>query len=117
MVDMENTDMDTKQMEVAETIMQQLGGRKFAAMTGAKKFIAGENSLSFKLPGGGGFCKNGVNYVIIVLDPSDTYTLTFARVSIRQGTPHTTFHSIRHDVYADSLRKVFTSETGLEVSL
>jgi hypothetical protein len=105
--------MDTNKLQVAKTILEQLGGNKFIAMTGAKNFIGSEDGLSFKLPGGGGFCKNGINYVKIVLDPSDTYTMTFLRI---RGTK---VHDVaqHHGVYADMLQSMFTSETGLEVSL
>lgn len=34
--------------EIAETILRQLGGRRFAMMTGAKDFIITKNELSFK---------------------------------------------------------------------
>ena len=36
--------------EVAKTIYQQLGGNKFIAMTGAKKFVAEEYALMFQIP-------------------------------------------------------------------
>jgi|ERR1035437_2320425 hypothetical protein len=123
MVDMENKQMTltNSQLEVAETILEQLGGRKFIAMTGARDIsglssvgIAGEcDGLSFKLPGGGGFTKNGINYVKITLTPDDTYTMTFLRI---RGTK---IHDVEqhHGVYCDQLQTMFTSVTGLAVSL
>ena len=36
--------------QVAETILAQLGGRKFQVMTGAKYFLGGADYLQFKLP-------------------------------------------------------------------
>ena len=36
-------------MQVAQTILQQLGGNKFVVMTGSKNFIAGENFLRMNL--------------------------------------------------------------------
>lgn len=108
--------MDT--MGVANTIVEQLGGRKFIAMTGARNFVGSEPGVSFRLPGGGGFCKNGINHINIELDPSDTYTVTFSRKRFhRDGNTTTTFHSICHDIYFDSLQELFTRETGLAVSL
>lgn len=109
--------MDTHQMEVAETILQQLGGRKFEVMTGARNFVGSATGLSFRLPGSGGFCKNGINVVRIELEPSDTYTVTFLRMRKSQGIPCATFTSIHHDIYFDALRSLFTRETGLAVSL
>ncbi len=107
--------MLTKQerMDIANTILQQLGGRKFQAMTGARQFVALESGLRFKLPGGGGFCRNGINCVSITLDPSDTYTVAFYR---NRGMTVTTV-SEHHDIYFDQLQGVFRAETGLEMHL
>ncbi len=95
-------------------ILANLGGRKFVAMTGAKNMVASDSrTLSFRLPGGSGFCKNGINHVTITLDPSDTYTVTFNRI---RGTKvvEVAKHS---DVYCDMLTAIFKAETGLETSL
>ena len=35
---------------IATTILQQLGGSRFIAMTGAKNLVAEENALIFRLP-------------------------------------------------------------------
>jgi len=102
---------------VADTIIQQLGGRKVMTMTGVKEFFVDANSVSFRLPGGRGFCKNGINRVKIELEPSDTYTVTFLKMRKQNGVPAAMFTSIKHDVYCDMLREIFTSETGLAVSL
>jgi hypothetical protein len=109
MVDMTNT------LEVANTITERLGGRKFTAMTGARNFLGDANSVSFRLPGAGGFCKNGINYVKITLDPSDTYTIGFYR--IRRNSQAMTEVAAYHGVYFDTLQEVFSRETGLAVSL
>jgi hypothetical protein len=98
---------------VAKTILEQLGGRRFIAMTGARNFIDTGNGLSFRLPGSGGFIKNGINVVRIDLTPNDTYNVTFSRL---RGSKDTVI-SKHDDVYADSLREVFESETGLATSL
>lgn len=100
-------------MDVANTIVEQLGGRKFIAMTGARNFLGDANSVSFRLPGGGGFCRDGINRVTVILEPSDTYTMTFFRVRDTVATVIAT----HHDVYFDMLQELFTHETGLAVSL
>lgn len=100
-------------MSVAKIILEQLGGRRFTVMTGAKHFVGSDTALSFTLPGGGGFCKDGINSVRINLDPSDTYTVSFYRV--RKGIP--VLISSASDVYCDVLRDVFESATGLRTSL
>lgn len=70
-------------------------------------------SLSFRLPGAGGFCKDGINCVTITLDPSDTYTVEFLRI---RGQKVKTIASVS-DVYNDNLREVFERYTGLRTSL
>ena len=97
---------------VAETILQQLGGRRFVAMTGARQFLGGKNSLSFKLPGKN-FCKGDINYVRIELTPMDVYDMVFCRI---RGTNVTEI--AKHEgIYNDQLRGIFTQETGLRTSL
>lgn len=107
--------MDT--LDVANTIVEQLGGRKFIAMTGARHFVGSETGVSFKLPGGGGFCKNGINTVQITLTPDDTYTMTFQRRAHVKGVLVWKNVAQHHGVYFDMLQSMFTSETGLAVSL
>ena len=63
--------------EIANEILRQLGGYKFVAMTGARDILALDSGLRFRLPGGGGFTKNGINLVSIFLAPSDTYSVEF----------------------------------------
>jgi len=100
-------------MNIAQTILEQLGNNKFITMTGARQFIALPSGLQFKLPGGGGFCKQGINCVQIILDPSDTYTMKFMK--IRSLTVKTLAeHS---GIYFDQLQTIFTRETGLDTHL
>jgi len=100
-------------MTVAKTILSQLGGNRFKMMTGAKNFIGTDNSLIFKLPGAGGFCKNGINKVVITLMPSDTYKVDFYRT---RGATVKLIESCE-DVYCNNLREVFERITGLCTSL
>lgn len=115
MVDMEIKQMNT--MDVANTIVEQLGGNKFRTMTGARDFVGSKSGVSFRLPGGGGFTKKGINRVHVVLMPSDTYVVTFERAYTVKGFPMTKTISVHSDVYFDALQEIFTRETGLEVSL
>jgi hypothetical protein len=100
-------------LTVAKTILEQLGGRRFRAMTGASNFTGAENELIFMLPGNRGFVKNRINKVVVHLDPSDTYTVTFYRVAKGEGKMIET-HS---DIYCDELQECFTAATGLETRL
>ena len=100
-------------MTVAKIILEQLGGNKFRAMTGAKNFLGDDNSLSFRLAGGGGRVKDGINYVKITLTPTDLYDLEFSRIRARTVTRVARETSI----YADMLPEVFRLHTGLHTSL
>ena len=104
-------------MQVANTILEQLGGSRFIAMTGARSFTGGADCLTFKLPRG--FAKNRAFGCSIRLDASDTYTVKFlgSRGSVARGTFEVYTVSERSFVYADQLQAVFTSETGLDTRL
>ena len=45
-------------MTTAQTIFSQLGGNRFALMTGAKGFLSAPDALHFKLPSN--FAKDGI---------------------------------------------------------
>ena len=105
--------MSDAPIDVAETILAQLGGQRFIAMTGAREFLGDAKVLQFKLPRG---AKDGCNAVRIELDASDTYTVTFYKVGRAPTYKLTTLASVEH-VYSDSLRRVFESHTGLYTSL
>jgi hypothetical protein len=97
--------------EVAQTILKQMGGTgRLVAMIGAKDFIAYPNAVAFKFANAGA---GKPNYVKITLAPSDTYDVEFGRV---RGRDYKVIKSF-DDVYAESLRRVFESTTGLYLSL
>lgn len=98
--------------QTAETILAQLGGNKFIAMTGARNFMRGERYLQFQLPRG---ATNKAKYVKIALELNDTYTVTFS--TMKRGTYEVAIISTHEMVYADALRTLFTEQTGLETSL
>ena len=101
---------DTK---TAKIILTQLGGGKFVAMTGAKKFGWAENSLFFRLPGGGGYCRDGINAVRITLNSMDVYDVDYIRI---RGTVIKIVNQAK-GIYADMLRGSFETATGLATSL
>lgn len=102
---------------VAKIILEQLGGRKFIAMTGAKNFLGDEKSLMFSLPSTRHFVKDGINKVRVTLDPSDTYTVEFMKIGKRQGIPHVDTIKRAEGIYHDVLSEVFTRYTGLTTRL
>lgn len=99
-------------MPIAEIILQQIGGNKFIAMTGAKYLCSTDNSLRFQLPAR--FAKNGINYVIISLNSDDLYDIEFAKL---RADRLTTIGEIETGVYAEDLQKFFTARTGLDTRL
>ena len=98
-----------KESQVAKTILQQLGGNKFIAMTGAKNLGASGKSLSMKI----GRNSKSINYVVITLKSSDLYDVEFIRM---RGAKRTVVKKVK-GVYADMLQKIFTKYTGMRTSL
>ena len=99
----------TSTTQTAETILAQLGGSRFMAMTGAKNIAGDDTMIQFKV----GRNNSGITNVRIVLNASDTYTVTYYRIrgiSITEvGTDDC--------VFAEDLRRVFEGRTGLYTSL
>ena len=116
--------------EIANTILAQLGGSRFIAMTGANTFIALDategkpampehdcpavparlGGLSFKI---GRFAGVKTTHVRITLTPADLYNVEFLAIrgmNIKKVSECS-------GVYADMLREVFTDAIGLETSL
>lgn len=82
-------------MQVAKTILAQMGGMaRLNVFTGAKGFVATENSVRFRVNRGD---------FMVVLDPDDTYTVTY------KGREYT-------GVYCDQLVEVFERFTGMYLS-
>lgn len=98
-------------MNVAQTILTQLGGRKFQAMTGAKQFVAGTDYLQFKLPAN--FAKDGINCVKVTLTAADLYEVDFMKV---RGLKVDTIAQVQ-GLYADQLQQTFTEKTGLDTRI
>lgn len=95
-------------MTTAQIISNQIGSRAFF-MIGAKNLLDFGNALQFDVGRG----PKSVTKARIELADDDTYTCTFYRgrgVNIREA-------SKVEMVYADSLRQVIESNTGLYTSL
>lgn len=96
---------------VSNTILEQLGGRRFIAMTGAKDLIGNTDSLMFRLPRG--FAKGGINLVKISLRQTDTYSVEALKLD-----PAECKIIERVDfVFAEDLQRLFTRITGLDTHL
>jgi hypothetical protein len=96
-------------LTVANTILEQLGGRRFIAMTGSKNFVGSQDKLTFSLAPN----KSKGNKMRITLTPADDYTVEVFKI---RGTEVKPLASV-HGVYADSLRSVFESLTGMYICL
>ena len=80
---------------IAKTIFEQIGGRRFAAMTGSKDFIDMGNGLRMSLARN----KTSANRLDIIYDAgADFYHMDIAT---------------HEGVYCDMLEELFTMVTGL----
>ena len=98
--------MTNTHQTIAETILQQLGGNRFLAMTGANYLMYDGPALRFRLPRGA----RGVKHVKIALTQHDLYDVTFQATTGRVIAE-------RAGVPCDSLRSVFTAVTGFDTTL
>jgi len=97
-------------MSIAKTILEQLGGNKFVAMTGAKNFVDCGDALSMRI----GRNKTSSNYLKITLNSMDTYDMKFSRVSPKGGERSVIEYN---GVFNDMLDDMFTAHTGMHTSL
>lgn len=95
-------------METAKIILQQLGGNQFVAMTGAKCFSDGPNTLIVRFKG-----SKVANHLNITLNQDDTYYIRFAKIT---GVSYQKVKEMG-GVYCDMLRPIFEETTGLLTSL
>ena len=108
-------------MRVADIILEQLGGNKFLAMTGANHLLSDGNTLQMHLP------KNAskANRLWITLNTDDTYTMNFFKFTA--GRLNKKNFSWTEDkrvdvkeikgIYCDMLQDIFTSVTGMYTHL
>ena len=98
---------------VATTIVEQMcGGRtsRLMVMIGAFNFLDHEYGVSFKFRG-----SKRSNHVEVTLNASDTYTMTFRKLT-NGGLKATTVVKASF-LFWDQLKPVFENETGLRLSL
>jgi len=113
--------MEAKTMAVAETILDQLGGRKFAIMTGSKDFYDLGKTLKMTLARN----KSKANRLDITLNAMDTYDLTFYKYSpVRVNYKTLTVKDSKvtlvekiKGIYFDQLQDFFTKTTGFYTRL
>lgn len=98
--------------QVANIILQQLGGNRFITMTGVKNLVSSKSSLQFDMPRSPKV-KGGINKVSITLNSNDTYNI----IGYRYAKLELTKIQEMKDVQASNLKSAFTSMTGYHTSL
>lgn len=106
---------------VARTIIEQLGGHKFIAMTGVKDLLSDGNTLRMRLPRNA----SKANRLWVTLDADDTYTMRFFKFTAGRLNKKTfawsddkTVEVVEYNgVYCDQLQSIFTEVTGMYTSL
>ena len=97
-------------MSVANEIYRQLGGNKFAVMTGAKNFIDIENGIRMKI----GRNKTNHNWMEVTINSLDLYDVAFAKLT-KLGERKSLKEY--NNVYNDSLVELFETHTGMYTKL
>lgn len=93
-------------LTVAQTILAQLGGRTFLAMTGAKDLVGDEKSLMMKLRPN----QSKANKLRITLNDNDLYDLEFMRLRKFEMKP-----ICKHEnIHVEDLQRTFTQVTGYD---
>jgi hypothetical protein len=104
-------------MSVPNEILNQLGGNRFIAMTGAKDFVGDGNTLRMALPRNG----SKANRLWVTLNGKDLYDMRFfkfrmGRISLKTGEyieDKVTDEVWYRDVYCDQLQDIFTKHTKM----
>ena len=96
--------------KVSRIILQQLGGNKFLAMTGAKDLVYDKTSLTFKLPKNRGKI---FAYKIKLDEATDTYEVT----TFKRDGQYDFKQEKQEGIYCDMLRDIISKETGFALHL
>lgn len=97
-------------LTIAKEIYRQLGGPRFAVITGSGNFVGSENALTMKLASN----KVKAKWLEIRLNGLDLYDMRFLSMDKE-------FNQVvkeeRNNIYADMLQSTFTEVTGLYTRL
>ena len=97
---------------IARTILEQIGGKRFAVMTGSRDFVDMGNGLRMSLARN----KTSANRLDIIYDAGiDLYNMRFYRKSFSKKTfeSKTKDVEVHEGIFFDVLEEVFTQVTGL----
>ena len=97
---------------IAKTILQQIGGRRFTAMTGSRDFIDMGNAFRERITGNN---RSGNRLDIIYDAGADLYNMRFYRRTFSKKTFECKEKDIavHEGIYFDMLEEMFTMVTGL----
>jgi len=101
---------------IAKTILQQIGGRRFTAMTGSRDFIDMGNGLRMSLTRN----KTSANRLDIIYDAgADLYNMRFYRRTFSKKTFECKEKDIavHEGIYFDMLEEMFTMDRALPLGL
>lgn len=97
--------MATANPTVTDTIIEQLGGARFAVMTGASFFVSEiDRCVNVKFAGSG-----KANFMQVTLELDDTYTVSFSQTRGLKMKNVSKYYM----VHATDLQWLFTNVTGL----
>jgi hypothetical protein len=96
--------------EVAQTIIDQIGGQRMFRMIGVKKVGIGLNSVTLHFVAK---ALQGINKINVTLDPSDTYSVRFFRSTVKGDDLKYEID----DIYNDQLIELIESKTGLALRM
>ena len=101
--------------KIAAAMLNQLGGRGFIVMTGAKDFFMCNDFFRFKI----GKNAAGINTVTLGLRDDDTYYMKFERVSVSKKTFEVKkiLKKEYDGIYCDQLGEFFREATELETKV
>lgn len=106
---------DEEKMEIANTIIRQMGGGRLRAMVGACDILALDAGVQFRFKG-----SKKANKVTIELTLMDTYNVTFYKIGrLNKKTFDMPIEVVNktEGAYEDMLIPLFEKTTGLYLSL
>jgi hypothetical protein len=95
---------------IAKTIIQQLGGNKFIAMTGAKNIFSDGQGVTMQIMKN----KSKAKYLTIRLNSLDLYDMQFKSID---KDLNLIIRAEKNNVYFEDLETIFTNITGLNTRL
>lgn len=102
-----------EKMEIAKTIIQQMGGdTKLRVMIGAKDILALDSGVQFSFKG-----SKISNKVVIELTQDDLYAMVFYKINMQNIDKSMIPVKIFEGVYNDMLIPIFEETTGLYLYL